>query len=100
MEKPCRSFEWRSASRNPCPFVPPDSTPVLFPAGALRSILSLSSTRGRAVQRASQDSNQSLGRFVLHSRQNIHCREHQGRRGTNQEEDPSALSVCSAVTKL
>src|SRR5262249_28589359 len=60
--------EWRKAFRPPRPFVPPDSTPVPFPPCALRFTLSLSSTRGRAVQRASQDSNQSLGRFVLQAK--------------------------------
>jgi hypothetical protein len=47
------------------PFVPSDSTTGPFPHSTRRFTLSLSSTRGRAVQRASQDSNQSLGRFVL-----------------------------------
>src|ERR1700740_2132861 len=66
MENQFPSSVWKNAChRQVRPFVPSGSTSVPFPETAPRFSLFLSSTRGRAVQRASQDSNQSLGRFVL-----------------------------------
>src|SRR5207245_7471039 len=61
---PFQSCAWKNGLETR-PFVPIASTTVPFPESARRFTLFLSSTRGRAVQRASQDSNQSLGRFVL-----------------------------------